>query len=61
MITIEEHRILEVDKMEFPGLISESLHCDCFLHGFEVDLDGNVIVPTLVTNQADSSNHRCSC
>jgi hypothetical protein len=56
MITMEEKP--ELEQMELPGLINESLHCQCHLHGFEIDLDGNVILPMLVGNNKATDCHQ---
>ncbi|PWT92694.1 MAG: hypothetical protein C5B54_03120 [Acidobacteria bacterium] len=37
----------EMNEDKFPGLIAESGDCHCELHGFEVDLYGNVLLPEL--------------
>jgi hypothetical protein len=59
MITMEEEpKLEEIEKLELPGLINESLHCQCHLHGFEIDLDGNVILPMLVGNNKATDCHQ---
>ncbi len=50
----DEDQMLELQEIEeYPGLISGTGENNCVLHGFEVDLDGNVIIPTLGPQQND--------
>lgn len=42
------------------GLIPVAEVCRCELHGFEVDLDGNVVLPTLSPNHSMNKAMSCS-
>jgi hypothetical protein len=42
------------------GLVPVTEMCRCELHGFEVDLDGNVVLPTLSPNHPIGEDMTCS-
>lgn len=48
VVMMDEHKASRNNESEnYPGLIHCSDSCRCELHGFEIDMDGKIIMPVL--------------
>jgi hypothetical protein len=49
------------EPKQYPGLITCSDSCCCELHGFEVDMDGKIIMPLLSPGNAQDCKNLMNC
>jgi len=51
-VVMDEPKTSRKNELEnYPGLIMCSDSCRCELHGFEIDMDGKIIMPVLNPSQ----------
>ena len=60
-VMMNETKTSKKNELEnYPGLIICSNSCRCELHGFEIDMDGKIIVPILSPAQVEDDSKSCS-
>ncbi len=62
VVMMDETKTFRKNESEnYPGLIVCSDSCRCELHGFEIDMDGKIIMPVLSPSHDQNCKNLMNC